>query len=86
VEDTRDQHDVALGQAIRKLRKQTRLTQQRLSDLAQVPMGDLRQIERGRVDADWGTIRHLAKALDVSLVDVFLLTASFADPNSGRGQ
>lgn len=56
-----DQHNIALGKAIRRLRKGAGLTQQQLSDAAQVPVPDLQLIERGGVEADWGTIRHLAK-------------------------
>lgn len=74
MEDTRDQHNVALGRAIRKLRKEVGLTQQQLSDAAQVAVGDLRLIDHGGVDADWGTVRHLANAMEVSLVKIFTLT------------
>jgi transcriptional regulator with XRE-family HTH domain len=68
-----DHHNVALGRAIRQLRKEAGLTQQQLAELAQVPVPELRQIEHGGVEADWGTIRHLAKEMKVSLADVFRL-------------
>jgi DNA-binding XRE family transcriptional regulator len=35
---------------------------------------DLRQIENGRVNADWGTVRYLAYGMEVRLADVFRLT------------
>lgn len=77
--DQPDQHNVALGKAIRRLRKDAGLTQQQLSDAAQVPVPDLRVIERGGVEADWGTIRHLAKGMQVRLAEVFRLTEELED-------
>jgi transcriptional regulator with XRE-family HTH domain len=74
MEDKPDPHNVALGKAIRRLRKGAGLTQRQLSDSAQVPVSDLRRIEHGGVEADWGTIRHLAKGMEVKLADVFRLT------------
>jgi transcriptional regulator with XRE-family HTH domain len=50
------------------------MSQQELADRARVALPTLRQIESGSVDADWGTLRHLAYALDVELADVFRLT------------
>jgi DNA-binding XRE family transcriptional regulator len=74
LEEKRDSHDIALGRAIRRLRKRAELSEQELADRAQVPVARLRQIENGIVDAEWGTLRHLAYALDVELADVFRLT------------
>jgi transcriptional regulator with XRE-family HTH domain len=74
LEETRDQHDIALGQAIRRLRKRAELSQRELAHRAQVPAARLRQIESGSVDADWGALRRLASALEVELADVFRLT------------
>jgi transcriptional regulator with XRE-family HTH domain len=71
MEDRRDQQNVALGRAVRHLRKEAGLTQQLLARVAEVPIAELRLIEHGGVDADWGTIRHLAKAMDTSLVAIF---------------
>lgn len=71
---TDEVHNVALGNAIRQLRKETKLTQRALADKAGVPVKELRQVERGQVNADWGTVRHLAYAMDVALADVFRLT------------
>ncbi|HVD37543.1 MAG TPA: helix-turn-helix transcriptional regulator [Solirubrobacterales bacterium] len=74
MERTRDVHNIALGKAIRQLRKDARLTQQGLADRAEVPVEELRRIETGAVDADWGSVRRLAYALDVDLPEVFRLT------------
>jgi transcriptional regulator with XRE-family HTH domain len=71
---TRDSHNVALGRAIKRLRKEAGLTQQQLAERAQVPVNELRQIEQGRVSPDWGTVRYLAYSMAVKLPDVFRLT------------
>ncbi|MDX6635498.1 MAG: hypothetical protein QOF06_1701 [Solirubrobacterales bacterium] len=39
-----------------------------------MPVGELRQVEAGDVDADWGTLRHIAYGLETSLAEVFRLT------------
>jgi len=72
--DEQDRYNAALGRAIRQLRKEAGLTQQQLADLAQVSVPELRLIEHGGVDADWGTVRHLAVAMNSNLGDVFRLT------------
>jgi transcriptional regulator with XRE-family HTH domain len=68
---TPDSHNVALGRAIKHLRKEAGLTQKQLADRAQVPVKELRQIEQGRVTADWGTVRYLAYGMEAKLADVF---------------
>jgi transcriptional regulator with XRE-family HTH domain len=50
------------------------LTQDGLAERARVPVGKLRQIEAGTVDADWGTLRHLAHGLETNLAEVFRLS------------
>jgi transcriptional regulator with XRE-family HTH domain len=69
----RDPHNVALAQAIQKLRKDAGLTQQQLADRAEIPVVSLRQIEAANIDADWGTLRHIAKGLETSLSGLFQL-------------
>ncbi len=71
---TRDAHNVALGRAIRRLRKRAKLTQRQLAERAGVPVKELRLIENGVVNVDWGTVRHLANGMKVPLADVFRLT------------
>lgn len=74
MEETRDLHNIALGNVVRQLRKRAQLTQQELADRAEVGVEELRRIETGKTDADWGTVRHLSYALDVELSEVFRLT------------
>lgn len=69
-----ESHNVALGKAIRQLRKEAKLTQRNLAQQTGISVKELRQIERGRVNADWGTVRHLAYAMEAKLADVFRLT------------
>lgn len=73
-----DSHNVALGRAIRRLRKKAKLTQRELAERAGVPVKELRLIENGVVNADWGTVRHLAYGMEVKLADVFRLTENLA--------
>jgi DNA-binding XRE family transcriptional regulator len=64
------------------LRKEAKLTQPQLAKSAGVPVKELRLVENGAVDADWGTVRHLAYAMGIKLADVFRLTEDLA---SGSG-
>lgn len=69
-----DPHNLALGRAIAKLREEAGLSEAELAAKADLPLEDLRQIEAGEVDADWGTLRVLAAGLGVPLPDLFRLT------------
>jgi transcriptional regulator with XRE-family HTH domain len=73
VTETRDPHAVALGQAISRLRDEAGLTQQDLAERGGIPAEELERIEAGSVDADWGTVRHLAQGLNVELAALFRL-------------
>ncbi|HEX6781001.1 MAG TPA: helix-turn-helix transcriptional regulator [Solirubrobacterales bacterium] len=66
--------NVALGRAIQELREEAGLTEGELAARAGMAAAELRQIEAGEVEADWGTLRHLAYGLETSLSDVFRLT------------
>ena len=70
----RDSHNIALGRAIHQLRQEAKLPQQELADRAGVPVEELRLIECGGVDADWGTLRRLAYGIGVALPEVFRLS------------
>lgn len=71
--ESREPENVALGRAVRQLRKGAGLTQEELAERAQVRVERLRQIEAGTVDAQWGTVRRLAYALETDLADLFRL-------------
>lgn len=72
--EPREPQNVALGRTIQKLREEARLSEDELAERAQMPVGELRQIEAGTVEADWGTLRHVASGLGTSLADVFRLS------------
>jgi transcriptional regulator with XRE-family HTH domain len=74
VAERREPQDVALGRAIRTLRKGAGLTQEELAERAEVPVEELRQIEAGTTDARWGTLRHVAYGLEADLAELFRLS------------
>jgi transcriptional regulator with XRE-family HTH domain len=71
---SREPQNVALGRAIQKLRSEAGLTEEELAGRAEMPVAELRQIEMGEVEADWGTLRHIAYALGTTLAEVFRLS------------
>jgi transcriptional regulator with XRE-family HTH domain len=74
VGESQEAKNVALGRAIRKLREQAGLSEEQLAERAGTPVAELRRVEAGEVEADWGTLRHLAYGLETELADVFRLT------------
>lgn len=72
--EPREAENVALGRVLRQLRKDAALTQDALAERAEVPVHKVQRIETGEIDADWGTLRRLAYALDTSLSEIFRLT------------
>jgi transcriptional regulator with XRE-family HTH domain len=57
----------ALGEAIRQLREKRRLSQESLAHEAGLTMGTISSIERGLSNPTWGTVKSIARALDVSM-------------------
>ena len=68
-----DQPQPALGKAIRQLREERGMTQEALAHAAGVTVGHLSTIERGHSNPTWGTVKGIAKALDVALGRLALL-------------
>lgn len=62
-----DEPQPALGKAIRQLRETRGTTQEALSYEAGVTTGTLSLIERGQSNPAWGTVKAIAKALNVSM-------------------
>jgi len=62
--------DPALGPTIRRLREQRGYTQEALAHEAGITTGSLARIERGTANASWSTVRAIADALGVKLVDL----------------
>ncbi len=65
-----EQPQTALGQAIRELRKEQGTTLKQLAPKAGVTFGTLALIERGESNPTWGTVRGIAKALEVSVAEL----------------
>lgn len=70
-----DQPQPALGEAVRQLREQRGVTQERLAQDAGLTTGTVSLIERGRSNPAWGTIKSLADGLQVSVIDLVRLVA-----------
>lgn len=63
----RGRPDPSLGAAVRSLREDRGLTQERLAVNANLSLGTLQRLELGQSDPSWSTVTDLAVALDVSL-------------------
>ena len=57
----------ALGQIMRKARKEKDLTQQELSDLSHVSVRQIANIEKGKMNPSYLILRASAKVLHISL-------------------
>jgi len=64
------EHQPALGAAIRQLRTQRGVTQEDLAHDAGITTGTLSLIERGQSNPTWATVKRIAKALGVSMSDL----------------
>lgn len=65
-----DQPQPALGKAIRQLREKQGATQEAVAHDAGITTATLGVIERGLSNPTWATVRSIAKALGVSMVDI----------------
>ncbi len=65
----------ALGTAVKQLRERRGATQEGLAYEAGITTGTLSQLERGISNPSWGTLKAIAKALGVSMVELAKLTA-----------
>jgi transcriptional regulator with XRE-family HTH domain len=65
----------ALGAAVKQLREQRGTTQEALAYEAGITTGTLSQLERGISNPSWGTLKAVAEALGVSMVELAKLTA-----------
>jgi transcriptional regulator with XRE-family HTH domain len=65
-----EEPQVGLGSAVRQLREKKGLTQEALAHDAGVTTGTLSLIERGHSNPSWGTVKRIAAALGVTIVDL----------------
>jgi transcriptional regulator with XRE-family HTH domain len=65
-----DQPDLALSELLKQLREEREITQEELAFEAGITASALSRIERGINNPGWTTVRRLADALDVTLVQL----------------
>lgn len=63
----RDDPQIGLGQAIRKLRTEGELSQENLGLRSEIHPTWISHIESGRVNPTWGNVRRIAAGLSVPL-------------------
>ena len=73
----------ALGRAIRRLRKERDLSQEELGHLSEIHPTWISHLESGRTNPSWGTMRRIAKVLDVRLSELVLLAERLAEDDDG---
>jgi len=80
----RSEPQPALGQAIRRLRKERELSQEELGHRAEIHPTWISHIESGRANPAWGTVRRIARVFEVRLSEVVLLAESIADDDKAK--
>jgi len=73
----RDDPQIGLGKAIRKLRQEEKLSQEALGNRAEIHPTWISHIESGRINPTWGNVRRIAKGLDVPLEQLAALAEEF---------
>jgi transcriptional regulator with XRE-family HTH domain len=63
----RDDPQIGLGKAIRKLRNDNHLSQETLGHRADIHPTWISHIESGRINPTWGNVRRIARGLEVDL-------------------
>lgn len=62
---------IAFGDNLRKLRQAKSLSMEKLSYEVDVDISQIHRIEKGKINPTLSTLSALAKALDISLKDLF---------------
>ena len=65
-----DGENVDIGSAIRLLRQRANLTQRALAEQSELSRSALSRIENGHVEPTWGSLRRIARGLNVPLEDL----------------
>jgi transcriptional regulator with XRE-family HTH domain len=63
--------DTALAAAVAELRAQAQLSQAELARQAGFDEGEIAAIEAARLEPTWGDLRRLARALQITLPELF---------------
>lgn len=66
----REDPQIGLGKAIRKLRNEAQLSQEALGHRAEIHATWISHIESGRINPTWGNVRRIAYGLGVELEDL----------------
>ncbi len=66
----REQPDPAFAALLKRLREQRGITQEQLAFDAAVTVSALSRIERGLTSPGWATVRRIARALSLSMVEL----------------
>lgn len=77
----RKEPQAALGEAIRRLRKERDLSQEELGHLAEIHPTWISHIESGRTNPAWGTVRRIAAVFEIPLSAIVLLAESLPVEN-----
>jgi transcriptional regulator with XRE-family HTH domain len=73
----RDDPQIGLGKAIRKLRQEGNLSQEALGNRADIHPTWISHIESGRINPTWGNVRRIAMGLKVPLEELAALAEEF---------
>jgi transcriptional regulator with XRE-family HTH domain len=73
----RDDPQIGLGKAIRKLRTEGNLSQETLGHRAEIHPTWISHIESGRINPTWGNVRRIAKGLEIPLAQLADLAEDF---------
>jgi transcriptional regulator with XRE-family HTH domain len=73
----RDDPQIGLGKAIRKLRTDSQLSQETLGHRADIHPTWISHIESGRINPTWGNVRRIAKGLKVPLAELAALAEDY---------
>jgi transcriptional regulator with XRE-family HTH domain len=73
----RDDPQIGLGKAIRKLRNEGNLSQETLGHRAEIHPTWISHIESGRINPTWGNVRRIAKGLKIPLSQLADLAEDF---------
>jgi transcriptional regulator with XRE-family HTH domain len=73
----RDDPQIGLGKAIRKLRQEAKLSQETLGHRAEIHPTWISHIESGRINPTWGNVRRIAAGLKIPLAQLAALAEEF---------
>lgn len=79
----RDDPQIGLAKAIRKLRTDGGLSQEALGERAEIHPTWISHIESGRINPTWGNVRRIAQGLKVPLPRLAQLAEDYEEEHGG---